>query len=537
MSSTVGSISQLVAKGHMNKYLNTNPDVTFFRFQAMRHTMFALENVSLEFEGGSGNIGQNSKSSVRLHRSGDLVYGMFCVIDLPGIANVSVDNLCSDYGGNLSTSDDVSYAEIVHGHIPTERYKEIKDGKGCAVQDTQVTRTLPSGRTIVGEGVPYWTNGVGQFLIKEATVSIGSSPIDTLYNDYLFIFEELNGKPGRRLTDMIGKSNSEHELRIKSKFFRKLYVPLPFFFTKQSGCALPLVSLQFHDVEIKITWEGVANAIVNSSGMKNGTVALTSDAAKRFRTVVRPGQDMEGTMLNGVLATWGSSSKHEQTLPPVITDTDVKCRLECTYVYLDVAERAKFAEGSFEIMIDEVQSLPPHQQKQSNVCDINLNFNHAVMEIYWVVRQKLHEDLCEWFNYDGLTEPLTQLSLDPIQQVELRLNNQQRMETREGKWFRTMGPYMSHTNVPDSCVYSYCFALNPEDMQPSGTCNFSRIDSSTLRLTLDKHLYTDNSSVGGLDLSSTGVVTGGNSVTVVCFARNWNVLRITLGLAGKAFAN
>ena len=56
-SNCVGAISQLVAQGHMNKYLNTNPNITFFRYQHMKHTNFAIENQRLEFEGGAKEEG------------------------------------------------------------------------------------------------------------------------------------------------------------------------------------------------------------------------------------------------------------------------------------------------------------------------------------------------------------------------------------------------------------------------------------------------------------------------------------------------
>jgi hypothetical protein len=542
MSACVGSISQLVAQGHLNKYLNTKPQITFFRFQSMRHTMFALENISIDFEGGSGHIGAGQHSSVRLSRSGDLVYHMYAVIDLPGIANVTTTTVdAATYNGLSATA--ASYAEAVADVTEAGLYRANGDQKGFAAPESDLTYTNKSGAQESGKGVPYWTNAVGQYLVKEATLFIGSQPIDTLYGDYMFIYEELQGKPGRRLGEMIGKQHTVQLAQARSKFFRRLYVPLPFHFTKSSGCALPLVSLQFHDVRLKITWNGVADAICYGSGLNGGTVSLAD--GKTFRTVVRPGQSSMSDS-SAALSRWGEGTNYNTYLPEAISDSAVSASLEATYVYLDVTERAKFAEGSFEMIMDEVQTLAtvPDQKQQSIA--VNLSFNHAVMELYWVARQKINEEKHNYFDFGGIKEPLTGITLDPIRTVSLRLNNQHRFQEREGRWFRLVSPWQAHTNIPDSFVYSYSFALNPEDAQPSGSCNFSRIDNATLHLDCDPYMFTDNTVHGGENLSNTTApdtgatppaVASGNSVSIVCFARNWNVLRVTLGLAGKAFAN
>lgn len=556
-SNCVGAISQLVAQGHLNKYLNSNPNVTFFRFQAMRHTMFALENIKLDFEGGSNHIGNNQSSSVRLHRSGDLVYHMYAVIDLPGIANVSTQKI-KDTENTEGNSGELLYHEAVTDGL-VDDYRSAGMGHGSCLEESKLEYVLPSGHTQTASGVAAWTDSVGQYLIKEATVFIGSQPIDTLYSDYMYIYEELQGKPGRRLLEMVGKVGPDGDSAIDSMFFRRLYVPLPFFFCKSSGCALPLVSLQFHDVRIKISWNGVSQAIVCSSGLGRGVVqttenqttstAGTADTKVKFRTVVRPGQASmnDSTFQHGSLAKWGRTTTYQTSLPDMITDTAVRAHLECTYIYLDVQERAKFAEGSFEVIMDEVQALPVLTDQKSQTVTLNLNFNHAVIELYWACRMKFCESLSQHFDFSGLTEPITGRSLDAIRTVDLRLNNQCRFAQREGKWFRLVAPWQSHTNVPDSKVYCYSFALNPEDAQPSGSCNFSRIDNAELRLDVDKYMFQDNSNYGGLNFGSSTVgtasepivpvVTGGNSVSVIVYARNWNVLRVTLGLAGKAFAN
>ena len=466
----VGAISQLVAQGQINKYLNTDPNITFFRYQHMKHTNFAIENQRLEFEGGSNSIAAGQSSSVRLHRSGDLVYGLYCLIDLPGLANVRERSPGAGLEEAVDASEGASY----------------------------------TGQSVTGK-CPYWTNAVGQYLVKEASVFIGSQPIDTLYNDYLFMYEELTGKPGRRLLEMIGKQTTRPMACHRTRFFRRLYVPLPFFFTKTSGNALPLVSLQFHDVRIRIAWNGVATAICDRD-------------AEGFTTVIRPGQaSLEDSRGSSELYQFGASDA--MTGQTRITDSAVRAQIEAQYIYLDVMERAKFAEGSFEMLMDEVQALPAAVADKEQL-EIDVNFNHAVIELLWACRQQKNAEACDHFNYAGVQEPFTGATMDAVQSVDLRLNNQCRFEETEGRYFRLVQPYQHHTNIPQHFVYSYSFALHPEDAQPSGSCNFSRIDNAKLRLRLDSAMFQQ-----------------GARCDVLVFARNWNVLRVTLGLAGKAYAN
>ena len=81
-----------------------------------------------------------------------------------------------------------------------------------------------------------------------------------------------------------------------------------------------------------------------------------------------------------------------------------------------------------------------------------------------------------------------------------------------------MQPYQHHSNIPDCFIYVFSFALHPEESHPSGSCNFSRIDHVDLNLQLQDGL-------------------GKEQVSVIVFARNWNILRFREGLAGLAFAN
>jgi hypothetical protein len=109
---------------------------------------------------------------------------------------------------------------------------------------------------------------------------------------------------------------------------------------------------------------------------------------------------------------------------------------------------------------------------------------------------------------------------NPVVTAKLQLNGQDRFSEREGSYFDTVQPYQHHTRNPDSGINVYSFALRPEEHQPSGTCNFSRIDNATLQLVL-----------------SSSTVSGTATAKVRVYAVNYNVLRVMSGMAGVAFSN
>ena len=128
---------------------------------------------------------------------------------------------------------------------------------------------------------------------------------------------------------------------------------------------------------------------------------------------------------------------------------------------------------------------------------------------------------------DAGTFVLTESSIDmhcwgqnPVVTAKLQLNGQDRFSEREGTYFSLVQPYQSHTRSPDEGINVYSFALRPEEHQPSGTCNFSRIDNATLQLVL-----------------SNATVQGTNTAKVRVYATNYNVLRIMSGMGGLAYSS
>ena len=135
-----------------------------------------------------------------------------------------------------------------------------------------------------------------------------------------------------------------------------------------------------------------------------------------------------------------------------------------------------------------------------------LNFNHPVKEIVWVNKKINDITTTQWPNYQN-----------NLNIANLKLNGNDRFTPRDGKYFSHVQPYQHHTNIPEkNNIFVYSFALKPEEHQPSGTLNMSRIDSAILT-----HKYN--------------IIQNNDTISV--FAVNYNVLRILSGMGGLAYSN
>ena len=157
------------------------------------------------------------------------------------------------------------------------------------------------------------------------------------------------------------------------------------------------------------------------------------------------------------------------------------------YVYLDTDERRRFAQVSHEYLIEQLQFTGGESVTgQSN--KIRLNFNHPVKELLWVVLTDANVRANAFSTYTVPNAAGT-AQINPVVDAKLQLNGHDRFSVRAGSYFNLVQPYQHHTNIPTSRgINAYSFGLKPEDHQPSGTCNFSRIDNATLNLTMVPNL-------------------------------------------------
>jgi len=256
-------------------------------------------------------------------------------------------------------------------------------------------------------------------------------------------------------------------------------LPLQFWFCRNPGLALPLIALQYHEVKLKFQWLGLHD-----------------------------GSDPSGTSV-------------PSTAQPRV---DVLC----DYIYLDTDERRRFAQVSHEYLIEQVQTQKEDIKSGKN--NVLLNFNHPVKELIWIMGNSSDE-------VNEILRTSNTSSDNPVSsdKIKLQLNGHDRFSEQSHEYFTKRQVYDYHSGLPFLAIgglgfpgnsegcwtnaskpYVYSFALKPEEHQPSGTCNFSRIDNA--KLIIDhKGASTDSK--------------------IKIFAVNYNVLRIMSGMGGLAYSN
>ena len=336
-----------------------------------------------------------------------------------------------------------------------------------------------------------WIQGVGNYLLKYISVEIGGQQIDEQYGQWMDIWSELNltGSQTKGYGTMVGKNYSSaiwQPYDTSTQPGSMLQVPLLFWFCRNPGLAIPLIALQYHEIKFKITFESFQKLIV----------------------AVQNGQYLK-PVLNGIV-------------PPLNN-----FKMWNTYYYLDTVERRKFAQNPHEYLVEQVQSQTGNVTSLTEENLIRINLNHPTKELVWV------------FNRNGTNAPQNDFSIGtniipngtanqfaPLHSFYLNLNGTDRFKTRPGEYFRLVQPYDHHTRTPGNYIYVYSFALRPEEHQPSGTCNFSRIDSAQFVF------YLRNSLSDSVPLQDYTELPG-YSLYAPCY----NILRVMGGMAGLSYSN
>lgn len=290
-------------------------------------------------------------------------------------------------------------------------------------------------------------------MIDNVTIEIGGQTIDQHYGTWLHIWNELTQTAEKQdgYDVMIGNDAARTDPDITNAAPTTLYVPLQFWFCRNPGLALPLIALQYHEVKFNLQF----------APLDRLTVGTPSSI-------------------------------------PVLNAS-----LYVDYIYLDTDERRQFAQVQHEYLIEQLQFTGAESVTGTSVKS-KLALNHPCKELVWVIHQEANAP-------SDFTDALG----DTVVDAKLQLNGQDRFSTRNGSYFNLVQPYQHHTRIPSVGIYVYSFALNPEQHQPSGTVNMSRIDNATLHLTTTT--LTDAS--------------------LHVYAVNYNVLRVMAGMGGLAYSN
>jgi hypothetical protein len=348
-----------------------------------------------------------------------------------------------------------------------------------------------------------YVNSIGHALIQEITFEVGEQEIDRQTGEWMEIWTQLTTPASQRdaLNAMIGRVDGyvpPNMIPGPMSPGLRLYIPLQFYFCRNPGLYIPLLALQYHPIRINITLAPLQNLFYS-------------------QTLIEPPSDCPQVFAN-----------------PTTTITNMM--LWGDYVYLDVEERRRFVSTSHEYLIEQVQYTPLSSvtSKQQSI-NIQTDFNHPIKEFIFVAQRDYMQQVNEPFNYSNLAinEPVPpallpymnadQVRSDLISTALLQLDGYDRFQVREAPYFRLVQPYQHHTAAPvDNFIYVYSIAIRPEDVQPTGTLNASRIDSVIWQITMNPLLEMPPR------------VSRGNC-HIRIYATNYNIFRVVNGYGGLLF--
>jgi hypothetical protein len=538
---------QLVAYGAQDVYLTGNPQITFWKVTYRRHTNFAMESIEQTFN-GQADFGR--RVTCTISRNGDLAFRTYFQVTLPEINQAM---------GNTSGAAGV-YARWLD--FPGEQLvSQVEVEIGGQRIDRQY-----------GDWMHIWNQ-----LTLSAEQERGYYKMVGNTTQLTFITD-----PSFANVDGPCDSNAPRQVCTPRNALPEttLYVPLQFWYCRNPGLALPLIALQYHEVKINLDIRPIDECLwaVSSLDCANlgQSVKVTTaynqslvaaslyvdyvflDTDERRRMAQNPheylieqlqftGDESVGSSSNKIKLNFNHPCKELVWVVQPDANVDYCSSLLCNELLNKILGAQPF---NYTDAIDALPNAVHSFGGPASVADTTSAFidgsglfNDAGAEdvtgayvwnaapggpVYSVPNLGVTAGVADTSTVsDAGTFVLTECSLEkhcwgenPVVTAKLQLNGQDRFSEREGTYFDLVQPYQHHTRSPDTGINVYSFALRPEEHQPSGTCNFSRIDNATLQLVL-----------------SNATVEGTSTAKVRVYATNYNVLRVMSGMGGLAYSN
>jgi hypothetical protein len=533
---------QLVAYGAQDVYLTGNPQITFWKVTYRRHTNFAMESIEQTFN-GQADFGR--RVTCTISRNGDLAYRTYLQVTLPEIGQ-SLKN---------AAGEDV-FARWLD--FPGEQLIQSVE---VEIGGQRIDRQY-------GDWMHIWNQLT---LSKEQERGYYKMVGNTTQLTYLTDpgFADVDGPCDTTAPKQVcAPRNALPETT--------LYVPLQFWYCRNPGLALPLIALQYHEVKINLDLRPIDEclwAVASLDSETGGKVTkaynqslvaaslyvdyVFLDTDERRRMAQNPheylieqlqftGDESVGSSSNKIKLNFNHPCKELVWVVQPDENVDYCASLERSTILFKTLGAQPFN------YTDAVDALPNSIMafggdastsattnsfinssglfQDAGAVDVTTAGANFYTEVsageFGVTGGSGYGDAGSSVS-DAGTFVLAETALDmhcwgenPVVTAKLQLNGQDRFSEREGTYFDLVQPFQSHTRAPDSGINVYSFALRPEEHQPSGSCNFSRIDNATLQLVL-----------------SNATVSGTSTAKVRVYATNYNVLRVMSGMGGLAYSN
>ncbi len=523
-----GGLMQLVAYGAQDIYLTGNPQITFFKVVYRRHTNFSMESIEQTF---NGQVDFGRKVTCTISRNGDLIHRVYLQVTLP----------------------------------------EVECGPDCSA-------------------CFRWVNYVGHALIRNVDVEIGGQRIDRHYGDWLNIWNELTQEAGHQVgyDNMVGNTIALTGTGLNRTEATTLYVPLQFWFCRNPGLALPLIALQYHEVKINLEFRPKNECFVTANPDSLGSCTSGSGCVVCVPSLEQGSLYVDYIYLDTDERRRFAQVSHEYLIEQLqftgdesTQSTNVKVKLnfnhpckELVWVVQrdDVVNNGWNQWSNYTDDYDDDMTWNTDHAKNPYGLLSNVEAGHAAQSFPF--HHDAHDSAVASLNaqlgghganfppgfgpgplansgaptnFSALTTagqgadhaglgPL-RAGRNPVVRAKLQLNGHDRFSERLGSYFNLVQPYQHHTNVPATGINVYSFALKPEEHQPSGTCNMSRIDNAVLQLQLTLKAAGQVNQDGPSNMLTGGYPQTSAGSKIRVYATNYNVLRIMSGMGGLAYSN
>ena len=547
-----GALMQLVAYGAQDVFLTGTPEITFWKVSYRRHTNFAMESIEQTF---SGQADFGRRVTCTISRNGDMAFRTYLQVTLPEINQ------------NMKQSTDAGVYARWLDYIGEQMIAQVEVEIGGQRIDRQY-----------GDWMHIWNQlTMTSEQQKGYFKMIGHTTQLTYITDPNFA--EINGP--------CASASGPSQVCAPRKALPEttLYIPLQFWFCNNPGLALPLIALQYHEVKINLDIRPIGEclwAVKSLTATTNGSQACTTayqqslvaaslyidyiflDTDERRKFAQNPheylieqlqftGDESVGSSSNKIKLNFNHPCKELIWVVQPDASVDYCSSLEANNVlYKTLGAQPFNYTDAIDALPNSIHAFGGPLETSGANAFINSEGLFQMAGAIDIPMTAASASAADWSsgtsnyvftnagsgttaavepNGSGLSDAgsfvLGETALDmhcwgenPVVTAKLQLNGQDRISEREGSYFDVLQPYQHHTRHPDTGINLYSFSLRPEEQQPSGQCNFSRIDNAVLQLVL-----------------SSPTVSGTATAKVRVYAKGYNVLRVTAGMAGVAYSN
>lgn len=452
----------LLAVGAQDQYIHVGPEMSYFKQVTRKCTNFSMESVRQSFLTKPVLDQSRASYSCRISRIGDLLQQIYLSFELPNI--YSDEQVRFRWIKNVANYMIYSYSIRVDTQLIDQRWGEWLD----------VWNEL----TMNQEKKYAYDRMTGN---EEAYANPKSyKPLVTVRNN--------------RLTySTYPKATSPEYPSIRK---RRFFVPLDFWFTKNPSLALPLIALQYQNIEVTVELRGIEE--------------LYQVYDERMGMYMSPGEFRTKHYHSGIDVSIGRflSFDGQNNAPRV----DLNAYLECNFIFLDEPERRVIASANADMLVERVYRTEKEGIYAQNTVDLVIS--NPVKEIIWLMRRTDANKYNEWGNFTA--HHPENMYFPILSTARMLWNGLERFEEKPAAYFQLLQPYQHHTSAPREGIYNYSFALYPEKVQPSGSFNASMIQKIQLYLTTEQ--YPD--------------VTDYQAVVYTVY---YNIFRIMSGQGGMVF--